>query len=64
MRDESGGRRKRVTLRDDAREAGVSIKTVSRVLNNKAGVAEATSGRAARTRGAATDARPATADRH
>ncbi|SOC46305.1 Cu2+-exporting ATPase [Blastococcus aggregatus] len=33
-------------------------------LRPEAGVAEATAGRAARTRGAATDARPATADRH
>ncbi|MCB0071823.1 MAG: LacI family DNA-binding transcriptional regulator, partial [Caldilineaceae bacterium] len=37
--------RSRVTIRDVAREAGVSVSTVSRVLNGKDDVASATEDR-------------------
>lgn len=42
MSDCDGGRRRRVTLHDVARETGVSIKTVSRVINEESVVGEAT----------------------
>lgn len=41
----SPGRPARPTMRDVARRAGVSLKTVSRVINGEAGVAEATATR-------------------
>ena len=41
------GRGKRTTLRDVAREAGISIKTVSRVVNREPLVNEATAARVA-----------------
>lgn len=49
MPGENSGKRKRVTLREVAREAGVSIKTVSRVMNGEPAVKAVTY---ARVRGA------------